>query len=123
MRTDDARTGLGSGAPRSTTPYSVSVPHTFGTATGKAYWRCLMAPTPVASEVLAGGDAFDLASARRFVTFGEKGADEHDSFTLLARDLRPVIGVGGVREVLVLAELLLDRRDEVVGGDPLRAAV
>src|SRR5260370_7718021 len=107
MRTDDARTGLGSGAPRSTTPYSVSVPHTFGTATGKAYWGCLIAPTPVASEVLAGGDAFDLASARRFVTFREKGADEHDSFPLLPRDLPPLTGLGGVRHALFLPDPLL----------------
>src|SRR5690349_1312578 len=39
MSIDDARTGLGSAAPRSVTPYSVSIPHTFGMATASAYLR------------------------------------------------------------------------------------
>ena len=39
MSIDDARTGLGSAAPRSVTPYSVSIPQTFGMATGSAYLR------------------------------------------------------------------------------------
>ena len=32
-------TGFGSGAPRSATPYSVSMPTIFGTATGAVYRR------------------------------------------------------------------------------------
>src|SRR4051812_1573311 len=39
MSIDEASTGLGSAAPRSVTPYSVSIPHTFGMATTSAYLR------------------------------------------------------------------------------------
>src|SRR3954451_899157 len=53
----------------------------------------------------------------------DEGADVHDPLALLAGDLGPVVGVGGVREVLVLLVLLVDRGDEVVGSDALRAAV
>src|SRR6478609_9274836 len=38
-------------------------------------------------------------------------ADEHDALPLLAGDARPVVGVGGVRQVLVLLELV-DARGE-----------
>ena len=39
----------------------------------------------------------------------DERADEDDALALLARDLRPVVGVGRVRQVLVLLVLLLDR--------------
>ncbi len=39
MSIDEASTGLGSAAPRRVTPYSVSIPHTFGMATASAYLR------------------------------------------------------------------------------------
>src|ERR1039457_3888463 len=108
MRTEDARTGFGSAAPRRTTPYSVSVPHTFATATDPAY-RCVSGvPVWNRLKVLTCGDAFDLASTGCLVTLGEQRADEHDPLALLAGDLRPVVGVGGVREILVLSELLPD---------------
>ena len=45
-----------------------------------------------------------------------------DALALLAGDLRPVVGVGRVRQVLVLAELLLDRVEQVVGDDAALAA-
>src|SRR2546425_5502516 len=45
-----------------------------------------------------------------------------DPLTLLPRDLRPVVGVRGVRQVLVLLELLADGGLEVLGGDALGAA-
>src|SRR4051812_47962167 len=72
-------------------------------------------------EVLAGGDALDLTTAGGLVTLGHQGAHEHDALALLARDLRPVVGVGRVRQVLVLAVLLLDRGEQVLGGDAARA--
>src|SRR5436853_127391 len=39
MSIEEASTGLASPVPRRTTPYSVSMPHTLGTATPKAYRR------------------------------------------------------------------------------------
>src|SRR5258705_1783849 len=45
-----------------------------------------------------------------------------DALALLAGDLRPVVGVGGVRKILVLLELFADGRQEVVGHDALLAA-
>ena len=59
MRNDDASTGFGSGAPRNDTPYSVSIPQIFGTATASAYRRTL--------EILPGCDPLDLTSTARFV--------------------------------------------------------
>ena len=51
-----------------------------------------------------------------------EGADVDDPLALLARDLRPVVGVGRVGQVLVLLVLLVDRRDEVLGADAPLAA-
>src|SRR6185503_7761554 len=45
-----------------------------------------------------------------------------DALALLAGDLRPVVGIGGVRKILVLLELFADGRQEVVGHDALLAA-
>src|SRR5207249_2181611 len=70
-------------------------------------------------EVLAGLHPFDLPPAMGLLALGEDGTDEHDPLPLLPRDLRPVVGVGGVREVLVLAEFLADGIDEVLGADAL----
>src|SRR5262245_5857422 len=128
MSIDDASTGLASAAPRNATPYSVSIPQTLGTATESAYPAVLCSLVPRAaarrrrSEVLAGGDALDLAAAARAFVVREQGAHEHDALALLARDLRPVIGVRRVRQVLVLAVLLPDRVHQVAGGDALGAA-
>ena len=66
------------------------------------------------TQILAGCDAFDLAAALRFA-FVDERAHVHDAFALLAGDLRPVVGVRRVRQVLVLAELLLDGIEQVVG--------
>src|SRR5213078_543583 len=74
------------------------------------------------SEILPGGDALDLPAAAAAVVVGEKRAHEHDALALLAGDLRPVVGIRRVRQVLVLAVLLPDRVDEVGGRDPPRAA-
>src|SRR5439155_17551710 len=72
-----------------------------------------------ALQVLARRDPLDGAAAlgRLVVALGDERADVDDPLALLARDLRPVVGVGRVREVLVLLELLADRREEVVGTD------
>src|SRR3954447_16196377 len=57
-------------------------------------------------EVLAGGNALDLAAAACVLALVHQRPDEDDPLALLARYLRPVVGVGGVGEVLVLLELL-----------------
>ncbi|AAS04156.1 hypothetical protein MAP_1839 [Mycobacterium avium subsp. paratuberculosis K-10] len=45
---------------------------------------------------------------------GDQGADVDDPLALLARNPRPVIGVGGVGQVLVLGELVDDRVEQVL---------
>ena len=75
-------------------------------------------------EVLPGGDALDRAAAGDLavaflVVVGDDGADVDDALALLARDLGPVVRVGGVGQVLVLLVLLVDRRQEVLGADAL----
>src|SRR6187401_2926386 len=80
-------------------------------------------PRPT-SEVLTGTHPLDRAASGRLV-LGlalDERADVDDPLALLARDLRPVVRVGRVREVLVLLVLLVDRRDEVLGPDALLAA-
>ena len=125
MSIEEASTGLASAVPRRSTAYSVSMPHTFGTATGQPTRR------PSASDatsdgsslqVLTGGDALDLAATGLAVALGQQGAHEDDALALLARDLRPVVGVRGVRQIFVLPELLLDRVEQVLGRDPERSA-
>src|SRR5262245_27179425 len=73
-------------------------------------------------QVLAGGGAFDGSAALEGVLrLVDEGADEDDPLALLARDLRPVVGVGRVGQVLVLLVLLLDGVDEVLRADALLA--
>src|SRR5205807_5103894 len=73
-------------------------------------------------EVLPGGDPLDGAAALGLLAAGDERADVDDALALLARDLRPVVGVGGVGQVLVLLELLADGFDQVLGGDALLPA-
>src|SRR5680860_626431 len=127
MSIDDASTGLASAAPRIATPYSVSIPQTFGTDIAPDYCRACSRrrrepvaawdPRDLRLQVLAGRGLFDLATTRRLTTLADQGAYEHDALSLLARDLGPVVGVGRVGEVFVLAELLFDRVEQVLGGD------
>src|SRR5437867_7148539 len=65
-------------------------------------------------------DPFD--ASQLFFRLAHEGLDVHDPLPLLAGDLRPVVGVGGVGQVLVLLELLADGGEEVVDHDALRAA-
>src|SRR6266699_2815077 len=73
------------------------------------------------SEILPRGDALDLPAAAAAVVLGEQRADEHDALALLAGDLRPVVGIRRVRQILVLAVLLPDGVDEVAARDASRA--
>ena len=104
IRSDDARTGLKSGDPAAAMPYSVSIPKTLGMAT-----RATL-------QVLTGVHALDLPAV---AVVAEQRADVDDPLALLARDPRPVVGVRGVRQVLVLLELVADRGEEVLGLDAL----
>jgi hypothetical protein len=73
-------------------------------------------------EVLPGGhDARDL----RLPVRGRAGQhlDVDDALALLAGDLRPVVRVGRVGQVLVLLELFPDRVQEIVDLDALLARV
>src|SRR5438093_850716 len=108
MSIEDARTGLKSGQPGPEIPYSVSMPTTLGMA------------MEVRLQVLTGVDPFDLP-ALTTPAVSEERPDVDDPLALLAGDASPVIGVGGVRQVLVLLELVPDRRQEVVELQPLLA--
>src|SRR3954465_13405225 len=120
MSTEDAAIGFDSPPPRSRMPYSVSTPQTFRIATRRTY----RPRAAMGLQVLPGGDPLNRAAAGRFLALvlRHQGPDVDDPLPLLAGDLGPVVGVGGVGQVLVLLVLLGDRRDEVVGADPRRAA-
>src|SRR5262245_25752006 len=113
INTLDAAIGFESAAPRTKIPYSVSMPSTFRIATTGRYL-----------EVLPGGYPFDGTAARRRLLFVllDQRAHVHDALALLARDLRPVVGIRGVGQVFVFLELLRDRRDEVRDTDAWRRA-
>src|SRR5439155_9016157 len=57
-------------------------------------------------QVLAGvGEGVDCAAGLGALA-GDQGADVDDALALLAGNAGPVVGVGGVRQVLVLGELI-----------------
>src|SRR5580693_7705050 len=99
-------------------PYSVSIPSTF--------WTAIRFRPQKSSKVLAGSDALDLSTASDFVAVLDHGPDVDDPLALAAGDLRPVVGVRRVRQVLVLLVLLLDGFQQVfeantaslIGNDP-----
>src|SRR3954447_7997601 len=110
MSSDDAAIGLDSAAPRSTMPYSVSMPQTLRMAiAGRPYplRRRMRAALAGALQVLASADPFDGPAALGFLAFRHEGAHVHDALALLARDLGPVVGVRRVGQVFVLLVLLL----------------
>src|SRR5687768_7266505 len=100
-------------------PYSVSMPQTFVIATGAPYRRARSIPG--ALEVLTGGHPLDGTAAAGLLLRGDERAHVDDALALLAGDLRPVVRVRGVGQVLVLLVLLVDRGDEIVGADPARS--
>src|ERR1700729_3846595 len=76
------------------------------------------------SEVLAGvGDRIDAAACLGALLALDQGPDVDDALALLAGDARPVVGVGGVGQVLVLAELVHAGGEEVRDPDALLAGV
>src|SRR3954454_7773385 len=80
--------------------------------------------TSQGSQVLAGGHPLDGAAAGGLLVLAlaEQDPQEDDALALLAGDLGPVVGVGGVRQVLVLLVLLPDRVEQVLGADALALA-
>src|SRR5437660_11766499 len=93
-------------------PYSVSIPQTFRIAIAGPY----SVPAAKRLQILAGAHTLDGPSSGGFLGLGHEGADVDDRLALLPRDLGPVGRVGGVRQVLVLVVLLLDRGQEVRGA-------
>src|SRR5688572_745852 len=66
--------------------------------------------------ILPGAHALHLPAV---ALVAEQRSDVDDALALLARDPSPVVRVGRVGEVLVLLELVPDRREEIVGLDAL----
>src|SRR5271154_5056718 len=82
-------------------PYSVSMPSTFAIA--------------LELEILPRTHVLDRATTLDVVFFSvDQRANENDPFALLARNTGPIIGVCCVRKVLVLAELLTNRFEEIL---------
>src|SRR5438094_1596726 len=123
MSRSEERMGLKSGWFLTVIPYSVSMPMTFGMAMRfLAPWRTETpgpgqgkeeggAPPPSRSrlQILSGiDDALDAPLLLLGLAHQRLHVD--DPLTLLPRDLRPVVGVRGVRQVLVLLELHEPRR-------------
>src|SRR2546422_3856465 len=79
--------------------------------------RCL----PPFLEIVAGGE--DLLDVL-LLLFGVAHERLHvdDPLALLAGDLRPVVGVGRIRQILVLLELFAHGIEQVAGADALLAA-
>src|SRR5215475_126439 len=112
---------LAPGWPNTEMPYSVSVPITRRTLMQKAYPG---GPNRRLSEVLPGvGHRVDGASGFGALLARDQRPDIDDPLALLAGDPRPVVGVGGVRQVLVLAELVHAGGQEVGDPQPLDVGV
>src|SRR5438128_9765851 len=101
-------------------PYSVSMPMTFGMATLTN--PLTREPGRFSSlQVLPGADPFHLLTGPALV--GDQRAHVDDPLALLPRDARPVVGVRGVRQILVLLELVPDRAQQVLRGEALLAGL
>src|SRR5579875_3214693 len=126
---------LAPGWPGTAMPYSVSVPITRRTLIKESL--CWPAPhtsrrhaprpggSPGArcagtSQVLAGvRHGVDGPARLGALLAGHQGADVDDALALLPGDTRPVIRVRGVGQVLVLAELVHARGEQVRHPQPL----
>src|SRR5206468_1021927 len=100
-------------------PYSVSMPSTFLIAMRGRYLPRRRTGTPGVLQVLAGCNSLDRPAASGFlvIVLLDERAHVDDALALLAGDLRPVVRVGGVRQVFVLLELLSDRPQQIVDAD------
>src|ERR1700735_4738712 len=76
------------------------------------------------SKVLSGvRNGVDRAACLGACLARDQRPDVDDALTLLARDTGPVVRVGGVRQVLVLAELVHARGQQVADPDALLPGV
>src|SRR6266568_8875225 len=75
----------------------------------------------VTLQILAGGHHL-LDAAALIARFAHERPHVDDPLALLAGDLRPVVGVGRIRQILVLLELFAHGIEQVAGADPLLAA-
>src|SRR3954462_7050493 len=133
----DSVVGLAVGCPGTEMPYSTSVPMTrrtlmqqpYASAPGEVVERpCGRVPRRACARGTLQQGPFSqvLAGVRRRVDrapglvalAADERADVDDPLALLARDPRPVVGVGGVRQVLVLLELVQARRHQVAHPQP-----
>src|SRR5215469_8059925 len=97
-------------------PYSVSVPMTRSTL--------IVVQRNASSEVLARvRDRIDGTARLGALLARDQSADVDDALALLTGDARPVVGVGRVRQVLVLAELVHAGRQQVGDADALLPGV
>src|ERR1035438_7513640 len=112
---DEVTIALAPGWPGTEMPYSVSVPMTRRTLISESLvpgWRDCDDPHRL--QVLPGvGHRVDGAPGFCALLAGDQGPDVNDPLALLAGDACPVIGVGGVRQVLVLTELVHARGQQV----------
>src|SRR3954467_1312719 len=101
--------GFGSPTPSCTIPYSVSMPQTFCMATAASYRPHAAMGVQVRRwlQILTGRHPLDDPAAGGLLVLALRQQDpqEDDALALLARDLGPVVGVGGIRQVLVLLVL------------------
>src|SRR5438552_10936849 len=77
---------------------------------------------PGSLEILTCGHTLDGPTTGGLLALGHEHPQEDDALALLAGDLGPVVGVGGVRQVLVLLVLLPDRGQQIVGADAFALA-
>src|SRR5262249_50391202 len=84
-------------------------------------WIFRRDPSVATLQVLAGRrDSFDTPLGTR--RLARQRLHRDDPLALLAGDLRPVVGMRRVGQILVLLELFADRRQEIVGPDALLPA-
>src|SRR5689334_23154390 len=129
---DEVTIAFAPGWPGTEMPYSVSVPITRRTLMSSSLvplraemtrgYCFLTAIEP--SEVLPGvGHRVDRPARLGPGLAGDQGPDVDDALALLAGDPGPVVGVGGVRQVLVLAELVDARGQQVADPHALLAGL
>src|ERR1700678_1295333 len=110
-------------------PYSVSVLMTRSTLivlqrSAGRHHRLPAQSVAGPSKVLTGvRDCVDGTARLGALLAGHQSADVDDALALLAGDARPVVGVGGVVQVLVLAEPVHAGGEEVSDADALLAGV
>src|SRR5215469_8298330 len=124
---DDVTIAFAPGWPGTDTPYSVSMPITRRTV--MAHTLAAACPTSALrqvqrSQVLAGiRHGVDRPAGLVAALARDQRPDVDDALALLAGDPGPVVRVGGVRQVLVLAELVDTGGQQVRDAQPLHSGL